>query len=81
MTTEREAFEVTIAAPPFEFGVGRFDDHGEWPGSYRHYDTDLSWQVWKAACAWQREQDARLCEDSDKSTHSSDLADKIRSGS
>ena len=45
----RQAFEAFITALPFDFGIGRFDDSGAWPGSYRSYDVDLAWQAYKAA--------------------------------
>lgn len=60
--TEREAFEAVITAPPFEREIGRFDDRGAWPGSYLDYEVQLACDVWQAACAWQRERDAKLCE-------------------
>lgn len=47
----RKSFEAFITAPPFEIGIGRFDDRGAWPGSCKSCDVDLAWQAWKASHA------------------------------
>lgn len=60
--TTRQAFEAFITAPPFDLGIGRFDDRGAWPGSYKSYETDLAWQSWQAATAAALERAAKACQ-------------------
>ncbi len=58
----RQAFEAFVTTPPFDLGIGRFDDRGAWPGSYRSYDVDLAWQAYKAATNAALERAAEVCE-------------------
>ena len=58
----RQAFEALITAPPIDLGIGRFDDRGAWPGSYRSYDVDLAWQAYKAATNAALELAAEVCD-------------------
>ena len=54
--TEREKFEKWISAPPYEKSLIRYQasvvQHrvaGIWPGQYRDYDVQLSWEAWQQA--------------------------------
>ena len=58
----RQAFEAFVTTPPFDLGIGRFDDRGAWPGSYRSYDVDLAWQAYKAATNAALERAAQVCD-------------------
>ncbi len=69
MTTEREAFEAFISAPPFEMPIERFDDRSAWPGSYTELEVDLAWQAWKAATAAERERDEAICAEFSQDAH------------
>lgn len=51
-------------------------------GTYWDADTQQDWGIWQARAAEARRlallEAARLCDAADKSTHPSDLADKLR---
>jgi hypothetical protein len=67
--TDREAFEVW---------------HAEWHARVSAREPSAT-EAWFAACAWQRERDALLCESLGTATNgiyerNQECADKIRSG-
>jgi len=81
--TTRQAFEAFITAPPFDLGIGRFDDRGAWPGSYRSHDVDLAWLAYSEATAAERERCAEICSgigDGNRWSDAHSCADAIRRG-
>lgn len=40
----RRLFEEGISKPPFEKGLERFGEEGNWPGQYKDYAVQLAWE-------------------------------------
>ncbi len=81
MTTEREAFEANIR----KTRPTHCDLRKSKKGEYLYSIEKQSWKTWQAACAWQRERDALLCESLGTATNgiyerNQECADKIRIG-
>jgi len=50
--TNREKFEATISASPYEKSVARWPDlpvKFAWPGGYKDLVVDLAWHMWQAS--------------------------------
>lgn len=57
----RKAFELAMAAPPYERHCKRFSADAGWPGHYRDYCTQLAWDAWQAAVEWATQRAMERC--------------------
>jgi len=58
----REAFEAEFSQPPYEFEMDRYNEDESWPGSYRNYHVQCTWEGWQAGAQAERERAAKICE-------------------
>ena len=49
--TEREQFEATFSAPPYEFRMERWGDRAAWAGNYKSYYVQCAWDGYQEARA------------------------------
>ena len=57
--TKREAFEAWVGKG---LHLEQIPTGAPFAGDYRSIVMQTRWDAWQAACAWQREQDAKMCE-------------------
>lgn len=49
--TEREQFEATFSAPPYEFRMERWGGRAAWAGNYKSYYVQCAWDGYQLARA------------------------------
>jgi hypothetical protein len=42
----RRDFENHFSIAPFDFPMDRYTVEGQWPGSYKSYNVECSWDAW-----------------------------------